>query len=869
MLSDEIEKPERWKPRRWRFIGRRFNRPDGPPKAAAKPGGSNGGGPFAPLGASDRASSPRLKRWPRTLLVLALIAAVLVAGLKGGEHWLVGAMRDSLPVLDGEAAVPGLSSAVSVRRDGHGVPHISAASLDDLFEAQGYVTAQDRLWQMDAARRNASGNLAELLGSGFVEHDRTQRLLQMRATADRIAGSLTERDRRIYESYARGVNAFIAHNEGHLPAEFRLLRYKPAPWKPADSVLIALSMVQILDQHFDDKLSREAIEKKIGPTIAADLYPTGSWRDHPPTAPIPDLTAPQPDIPDVPLDESQSSLRDLMTLRRNVDPVAASGRTDCAQCAPGSNEWVVSGAHAASGKPMLSNDMHLGHGIPGIWYEVDLRAGTLGAGSFHVAGVSIPGAPMVVAGHNEHIAWGFTSLYGDTQDIYVERVNAQDQYLAADGWHAIAHRLETIKVRFGSDVVVDVATAGHGAVISGLVPNEKRVLTLRWTPYDPQFAGFPLFDMDSAVNWTEFRAAVSKWWGPTQNIVYADDQGHVGYQAAGAISLRTAGLSGIPIVVGAAGSAGNHEWSGYVPFDALPSSFDPANGLLATANSRITPDGYPYPLTLGWASPYRNERIWKSLAGRDKLTPADMLTLQTDVYSELNQELGQRFAYAIDHASGTDARARQAADLLRNWDGVMNVDSPAAAVVSAAKAAFWPLVLEPKLGDAWQSYDWPESSFAEEEMIMHAPAQWLPPGMKSWDELLTAAVKRGLDEGKAPADLKSWRFGSAHVVELRHPLYRLLPIFHGWTGTGKQPQSGDGSTVKQVGRFFGPSQRFTIDWSDVDSATENVVMGESGNPLSPYYRDQWPYWFGGKTFALPFSEGAVARATAHSLRLIP
>jgi penicillin G amidase len=291
--------------------------------------------------------------------------------------------------------------------------------------------------------------------------------------------------------------------------------------------------------------------------------------------------------------------------------------------------------------------------------------------------------------------------------------------------------------------------------------------------------------------------------------------------------------------------------------------------LLATANSRITPDGYAYPLTLGWASPYRNERIWKWLSGREKLTPADMLALQTDVYSSLDQELGQRFAYAIDHSSSADARTKQAADLLRKWDGVMSVDSQAAAVVTVAKAAFWPMVLEPKLGDAWQSYYWPESSFAEEEMIMHAPAPWLPSGMKSWNDLLAATVKKGLDDARAPSDLKSWTFGSMHVVEVSHPIYRLLPFFRGWTGTGVQPQSGDGSTVKQVGRDFGPSQRFTIDWSNADGATENVVMGESGNPLSAYYRDQWPYWFGGKTIVLPFSEGAVAGATAHQLRLVP
>lgn len=811
------------------------------------------------------------RRGRRFLETFAIFVALLIlfaaAFSRFVPRWVEKAIRDSLPVLDGQQTLPGLSAAVTVKRDNHGVPHIEAANLDDLFEAQGYVTAQDRLWQLDMARRNASGELAELLGPKLVDHDRTQRILQMRPTAERMAGSLTAQDRRIYEDYARGVNAYIDQHQDNLATEFRLLHYKPQPWTVTDSVVISLGMVQMLDQHFDDKLGREAIEAKIGPTLAADLYPTGSWRDHPPSLPLPDLTQPQPDIPDVPLDESQSALRELEGLHEAINPDPLSPSDPCRECAAGSNQWVVSGAHTASGKPLLSNDMHLELGIPNLWYEVDLHAG-----AFHAAGVSIPGTPLVVAGHNEHIAWGFTALYGDTQDIYVEQVNAQGEYLAADGWRPIAHQRETIKVRFGHDVPVDVATTWHGAVITPLVPGERRVLTLRWTPYDPTLAGFPIFDMDSASNWTEFRAALAKWWGPTQNIVYADDQGHIGYQAVGAFPLRTGGMNAVPVPVTVANlNAGPalHEWQGYVPFDALPTSYDPPGGILATANARVTPDGYPYELTLEWASPYRNERIWKWLAVREKLTPADSLTLQNDVYSDLNKELAQRFAYAIDHSSTPNAQLKQAADLMRNFDGVMAVDSSAAAVVTAVKGAFWQTVLGPKLGDTWRVYDWAESSFAEEEMIMHGPPVWLPPHYQTWDDLLAAVAAKGLRDAGAPADLKSWRYGYAHPVELSHPLYGMIPLLRNWTGTGPQPQSGDHTTIKQVGRSFGPSQRFTIDWSDPDAATENIVMGESGNPLSPYYRDQWSYWYGGSTFSLPFGSQAVASAATHTLTLVP
>jgi penicillin amidase len=507
---------------------------------------------------------------------------------------------------------------------------------------------------------------------------------------------------------------------------------------------------------------------------------------------------------------------------------------------------------------MLSNDMHLPHGIPNLWYEADLKSG-----EFHVAGVTVPGIPYIVEGHNEHIAWGFTALYGDMEDLYVEQVNAQDEYKTADGWHPVEHGREIIRVRFGKDVVVETERTAHGPVISQLIPGEKRMLALRWSAYDANSVGSPLLAVNEATNWQDFRAALTKWWGPSQNVVYADDQGHIGYQAVGFIPFRPTGISPVPI------SDENHEWQGFVPFDQLPSTLDPANGVLATANSRITPDGYPLQLALAWADPYRNERIWKWLAGKNKLTPEDSLKLQTDVYSSIDQELAQRYAYAIDHAKNPGARLQRAADLMRSWDGVVSVESAPAAILSAANAAFWRMVLSPKIGDDWKLYRWPESGFAREELVTHPSPGWLPSKYATWDDFLADVVREGLDQAHAPADLAKWRYGMTHTIELEHPLYAMLPWFKGWTGTGAQPQSGDTTTVKQVGHTFGPSQRFTIDWSNVDEARENIVMGESGDPLSDYYRDQWPYWYGGTTFVWPFSTPAVATQTTHTLQLVP
>jgi penicillin G amidase len=838
------------------------------------------------------------------LLLLALAGAAVTAGV-----WLKHKMRSSLPELDGTVLTPGLTAPVTVRRDQHGVPHIDAANLDDLLFAQGYVTAQDRLWQMDMARRVAAGEAAEILGPSLLAHDRVQRILALRVTAERLTATLDDPQRRYFDDYARGVNAFIGAHQDRLPAEFRLLHYQPKPWQPVDSMLVVMSMVQLLDNRYDDKLTRERITSRLGPTLAADLYPTGSWRDHPPVISEPPITAPQQNIPDAPLDESQDGwlnnlpAGDLFALDTLV------GRPACLGCTPGSNQWVVSGARTASGRAMLSNDMHLSQQIPNIWYETGLKAPGL-----HVAGVTVAGLPLVVAGHNEHIAWGFTALYGDVQDIYVERVNGQDQYQGPDGaWHPIEHDNETIHVRGERDDTIDVARTAHGVIITPILPGENRTLALKWTVWDPHAAGYPLLAMNTAENWAQFSSALATWWGPTQNVVYADDQGHIGYHAVGFIPNRPAGLAAMPI------ADGQHEWQGFIPFDQLPSAYDPPDGLLATANARVTPNaapaaapagapaqtpavspvpnpapsapnpvpGSPGPvagaqsqapsaqspavpqITLEWGDPYRNERIWKWLGPKTKLTQQDMLTLQTDIYSELDQEIAQRLAYGIDHASHVDARLRQAADLMRSWDGAVTIDSAPAAIVDSAKEVFFPMLLRPKIGDDSKYYSWPESLFAGEQILVNEPAGWLPPQYSSWDDFLADLVRQGLAHDHAPNDLSTWRYGYVHPVDVEHPLFGLLPWFKDWTGTGVQPQSGDTSTVKQVGRAFGPSQRFTIDWANPDAATEDITMGESGDPLSPYYRDQWWYWYNGKTFALPFTDPAISAAAAHTLRLEP
>jgi penicillin amidase len=462
------------------------------------------------------------------------------------------------------------------------------------------------------------------------------------------------------------------------------------------------------------------------------------------------------------------------------------------------------------------------------------------------------------------VAWGYTALYGDVQDLYIEKLDGQGNYQAPDStWKPLTTDHEVIHVRGGKDVLLDVRSTAHGPLLNPLFTREIHPFSLKWSLYDSSLKGLPIYQLDVSSSCVEATAALSTWNWPTLNVIYSDDQGHIAYHAVGRIPMRPAGLQGVPIPDTA------HEWQGYIPFDQMPNSFDPPSGFLATANARVTTDKFPTPLTLEWADPYRIQRIYKALQGRDKLTPKDLLAVQTDVYSEVDQEIGHRLAYAIDHTPGVDDRLRKAADLLRSWDGRLTTDAAAASIVTQARHAFWPLILQPKLDKDAEDYTWSESNFAEEEIIMHGSADWLPPAYKNWDALLTDAVRKGMENGKAPTDVAHWTYGSWHVIDIEHPLSTFLPLVSRIAGTGRQPLSGDTTTVKQVGRAFGPSQRFTMDWSNIDGSTEDIVLGESGDPYSSYFRDQWNDYYSGTTFAFPFTPAAVAAQTKHTLRLLP
>lgn len=809
--------------------------------------------------------------------ILAFILVAILIVVLGPLFWLYAVARAALPQLDGTLHVAGLAAPVTVVRDEHGVPTITATGFDDLFFAQGYVTAQDRLWQMDIMRRFAAGEISEILGDEFVKHDREQRILGLRMAARKSLEVSTAQARSHFDSYARGVNAYIESHRDRLPIEFRILRYAPRPWTPDDSTLIAAQMVKDLNHYpYSDALDREKILARLGPELTADLYVNSSWRDRPPTAVRPGLDEKlDQNIDDE--DPPRGSAGGSVTQRIDGPPFgnrAGSSDPDAdVRMVVGSNNWVVSGAHTVTGKPLLSNDMHLGHQMPNLWYEAHLHYG-----NFDVAGVTLPGLPYVIVGHNQRIAWGFTNIGPTVEDVYVETFNPHGQYLTPDGWKSTEHRSEVVHVKGKPDVSVDVELTRHGPIITDLIPGETRKLALRWTLYDGTRA--PFFAVNSAQNWDQFLSAFSAFDAPGQNVVFADVDGNIGYHATGKIPIRASGDGSLP----ENGSDNSHEWTGYIPFDKLPSIYNPASGIIATANSRITPDGYPYSISTGWEAPWRSARIYRVLESGKKFSSADMLALQTDIFSEADRYFAEHFVYGVDHAKNASPRAKQAAEIMRGWDGRMTADSSAPAIAYRARVELTRLLLEPKLGTApkdpkqaeatlsWKTYTWGMQSVWLENVVHHQPQRWLPAAYGSYDELLTAAVEAAVDgpqdsKDAAPKDLASWKWGDFRPVEIQHPILGKIPLLQRWSGPGLQPQSGSGYTVKAVSRSHGPSERLTVDLSDLDQTTLNLVTGEAGNFLSPYYMDQWKAWYEGYTFKLPYSEKAVAESKRHELVL--
>ncbi len=520
-------------------------------------------------------------RLNRLLKYINTAIAVLIVLAGAGAYWV--AWRP-LPQTSGTIAAA-VSRKVTVSFDKLGEPHIAAANEEDLLFAQGYLTAQERMWQMDALRRLSGGDLCEIVGAAALESDEEVRRLRMRRIAEEAYVTLPAQDRAALAAYTRGVNAYLDSHRGRLPLEFTLLGYDPRPWSVVDSILIGLHMFRNLTTTYPDELLKQDMLTGGDPAKVNWLFPVRTGREVAPGA---------------------------------LQPAGA-------ELQPGSNAWAVAGTHTASGKPLVSNDMHLEFSIPGIWYLVHLRSPSL-----NVAGVSLPGAPGVIVGHNERIAWGVTNLHYDVQDLYVEKFDDRTGRYEFRGQVLQARpERELIRVKDARPVELVNWVTVHGPIR----PEGKQRLALRWVAAEPAAFQFPFIELNRARNWQEFTRALSRFPGPAQNFVYGDVDGNIGYHAAGRLPIRKNYQGDIPVD----GASGNFEWQGYIPFDQLPASFNPPDGLIVTANQNPFPPDYPFQVDGNFASYYRSRQIRNMLTGRKGLRPDDTLAVQKDVYSAFSK----------------------------------------------------------------------------------------------------------------------------------------------------------------------------------------------------------------------------------------
>jgi len=514
---------------------------------------------------------------------------------------------------------------------------------------------------------------------------------------------------------------------------------------------------------------------------------------------------------------------------------------------PGSNAWAVSGAHAAGGKPMVANDPHLRYAVPGTWHLVHLKAPGL-----NVSGAALPGVPCVITGHNENIAWGVTNLGADVLDVYSEQIDDRSgRYLYQGKVEQATLDHQTIAVKGGKPVQLNIWVTRHGPVFS----ENGKSYSVRWSAADG--FGFPFFKLDQAKNWNEFRAALSTFWGPGQNFVYGDREGNIGYQATGAVPIRRNFDGNVPLD----GASGQFEWDGYIPFEQLPFVYNPASGIVATANQNPFPKDYAYRVSGNFADTYRMEQIRARLSAKAKLTVDDMLAIQKDVYSAFDFFLAKQVAssYAKVGSPAKDALLKPAVGILSRWNGQMEASEPAPAITELLSNELRLSLLKLLIPKAKELPDVLPRPQVAEALLRARLNGWVP--NDNWDEWLISSLLHALDKGRETlgSTITEWRWGHLLHWKFEHPVIKRLPPVE-WLfdatyqrNPGPFEMSGSGTTVKQTTETLGPSERMVVDLGDLDRSVQNLVLGESGFVSSSHFEDQWPAYYYGKSFPMQFN----------------
>jgi penicillin G amidase len=844
-----------------------------------------------------------------TYLCLGL-CLLLVAGLVTA----VVLVRRPFPQVDGTVDLAGLSGPVTVVRDGNGIPQLYGDSVGDLMQAQGYVAAQDRFFEMDVRRHITSGRLSELFGRTTLETDEFVRTLGWRRTAAREMALLQPRTREALQSYADGVNAYLdTHSPSHISVEYTLLAaggvdYQPEPWTPVDSLSWLEAMAWDLRGNMSDEIDR--VLDLSGHTRAQvdQLYPAYDYDLHPPIVGQgavvdgvyqQDATQPGTRNPERPAYDARARgvLRRLGRGLADIPQLMGKGS------GIGSNSWVVDGAHSSTGSPLLANDPHLGVSLPGIWMQIGLHCRVVDRECpLDVSGFTFSGVPGVVIGHNADVAWGFTNLDPDVSDLFLEKVRG-DRWRHGGRWLPLEQRRERIEVHGEPDVIIDVRSTAHGPILSDVSDEIRDVgaqapvaggrpdgtsyaVSLAWTGDRPSRTADAILGFDTARDWRTFRRAAARFAVPAQNLVYADRAGHIGYQAPGRIPIRQSGNDG---VWPSAGWRPENDWTGsYVPFAALPNVLDPQEGYVVTANQAAVGPDYPYYLTRDWDQGYRATRIRSLLTSafqdRGTVSVSELTSMQLDTRNPMAPALVP-YLLRVDLPRGYYSAGQ---NLLRDWDFEQPADSAAAAYYNVV----WSDVLAGTFHDELPRDQWPDGGdrwmAVMTRLLLHPDDPWwddvTTPQRETRDDILRAAMKQARNDltellSRSP---DGWRWGAIHELDLHNQtlgesgnrMVEWLLNRNGFEVGGGDAMvdaaAWDASSRDFRTRFHvtsAPSMRMVVSLADFDDSRWVNLTGESGHVYDSHYTDQTDLWVRGETLPWAFSTAAVGATTQHTLTL--
>ena len=845
----------------------------------------------------------------RGLIVVVVLGVMLAAG---GAYYFKSYLPNtvapkSFPQIDGEIKLEGLDGPVDIYRDNMGIPHIYATTSHDLFFAQGYVHAQDRFWQMDTWRHICSGTLSEMFGSGQVETDTFLRTLGWRQTAEQEYAALDPEPKAILDFYTAGVNAYlIDHDSTALSLEYAILGllspdYTIEPWTPVHSLTWGKAMAWDLRGNMGEEIERAVLLRTFTPEQVAELFPPYP-QDHPVI--VNQMGSSSSNIQgqlsklttDIQLStfDFQSLEERFALLDQALGPFGDG---------IGSNSWAISGSRTATGMPLLANDPHLGIQMPSIWYQVHLECQPrTDECPYNVAGFTFAGVPGVVIGHNDRIAWGVTNLGPDVMDLYIERVNPDnpDQYEINGEWVNFETRTETIQVVGSEPVEITVRSTRHGPVISEIygplknentnedlefVPFKERVgidlpeqyvIAVQWTALAPSTPFEAIWGFNKAQNWEDFRQAARHFHVPAQNLLYADVDGNIGYQMPGDIPVRAGGDGTLPVP----GWTDEYEWTGLIPFDELPYTFNPAEGYIVTANNRVPPREYPNLITRDWDYGFRAQRIVDMIENAsEKMDIAYMQSMQADSFNA-NAVTFVPLLLQVDELSDNESEAQA---LLRNWDFQDQADSAASAVFNA----FWRHLLENTFHDDLPEVYWPSGGNRWFEVMrnLRADSLWWDDTTTSERETREQILRTSFEEGVADVqarlgnDPAKWNWGDMHIATFRNGTLGQsgVSLIESLFNRGPFPTGGGSSIVNATGwdALEGyevvslPSMRAVYDLSDWENSLTIHTTGQSGHAYHPHYIDMAPLWATVEYYPMLWEEGTITSQAEGHLILSP